>query len=99
MLCSEQSHWEGCEVKKQSMPASTEGVGSHEQTGVSLPVYRVKRDRQPPRRVLPSVVLFAGTQDTFLTCLKLFPTKVKLLNLGLAEYTSTMSSVRGEGNH
>lgn len=40
------------------------------------------------------MLLSFGTQDTFLTYIRLVPNKIKLLNLGLAKYISTMSSMQ-----
>lgn len=40
------------------------------------------------------MLLSFGTQDTFLTYIRLVPNKIKLPNLGLAKYISNMSSMR-----
>ena len=42
------------------------------------------------------MLLSSSTQDTFLTYIRLIPTKIELLDLVLAEYISTMSSM-GDG--
>ena len=42
------------------------------------------------------MVLSSGTQGAFLTYIRLVPAKIKLLDLGLADYISIMSSM-GEG--
>lgn len=82
VLCSKHSYQDAYEVK---------GTWPLQRDRPSFMCAQGKKILQQPRRMPPPVLLSFGTQDTFLTYITLVPNKIKLLNLGLAEYISTVS--------
>lgn len=83
-------------MKKQRMPAS-KGTWQLQTNRPTFICVQGEKILQQLRRMSSSVVLFSGTQDIFLAYIRLVPTKIKLLDLGLAEHISAMSSLGGQG--
>lgn len=74
------------------MPAST-GTWQLQTNRPTFICVQSEKTLQQLGRMPSSVVLFSDTQDTSLTYVRLVPTKIKLFDLGLAEYISTTSSL------